>query len=174
MDSIEENCKHNRLPRNCYLCYLHRHDNEPVNLQDMIFTTLSELKVRIAKLEEYKRLQDDDIKKQDEARKEQFKESYVIHEKVKHMQDQQNYHEEKLNILLIRMDKLDLAIRLANDYEDEPKTTGLTFEEAIVAFKNGKKIKRNAWGAYHWLLLHNKSSTINNDDIMNNDWEIID
>ncbi len=59
MEEEEQNCKHQRLPRNCYLCYLHRHDNEPVNFQDMIFTTLSQLKVRISKLEEYKRLQDD-------------------------------------------------------------------------------------------------------------------
>lgn len=64
MDSTaqELQCKHNRLPRNCYLCYLHRNDNRDKTPMDTLHETISELKIRIAKLEEYKRLQDDDIR----------------------------------------------------------------------------------------------------------------
>lgn len=60
----EPNCKHNRVPRNCYLCYMHRHEYDPTKktTMDTLHETLSELKIRIAKLEEYKRLQDDENK----------------------------------------------------------------------------------------------------------------
>lgn len=66
-----------------------------------------------------------------------------------------NAHKE-LTILLIRMSNLDMVMSLAKyfdknitDYSedfdevDESKTTGLTFEEAMTAFKAGKDIKFN-------------------------------
>ena len=63
MDSFEKepNCEHHRIPRNCYLCYLHRNDYDPTKktTMDTLYETISELKIRITKLEQYARLQAD-------------------------------------------------------------------------------------------------------------------
>ena len=202
MDNLDENCKHGQITRNCYSCYLHRNDNEPVNFQDMIFSTLSELKIRIAKLEQYKLLQDDINKYShivigfcDEHRKKQIDQNVAVSNHLDCHDEDVRYlvkekiilekgcaeHNDKLNILLIRMDKLDLAIKLAteyvlfeeSDYDDEPKTIGLTFEEAITAFKKGGKIKRERFVDFIHMDKDPFTEAITPRDIFENDWEIV-
>lgn len=61
MDSTEDLCKHHKIQRNCYTCFVNREwsfDEDKTPL-DTLHETISELRVRISKLEEYKRLQDD-------------------------------------------------------------------------------------------------------------------
>ncbi len=251
MEEEDQNCKHQRIERNCYYCYLNRNGNEPVNFQDMIFTTLSELKIRISKLEEYRRLQDDvnreyykHIIKYDEHIEMNFnKLSDESEERMKEIEVQQRHdmarithhnewllehddykkklfsHDDKINILLLKLNKLETAFKESqvyvpfdeDDYADEseppvilnmvdsnsndvrfvgnitvpketlcmdkftkPKTTGLTFEEAITAFKAGKKIKRKEWAKFFYLQRNEiDDSSINSTDMLAEDWEIV-
>lgn len=54
-----------------------------------------------------------------------------------------------------------------------PKTTGLTFEEAIVAFKAFKTIKRRGWIV--WGITHkDESINLTIDDVIATDWEILE
>ncbi len=274
MDSIETNCKHHRIPRNCYLCYMHRHDHDEKHYKtsmDTLHETLSELKIRIAKLEEYKRLQDDingaQIKANDvfcdtmhDFEKELKKISdfqSVINQRwgtcvehknkqidenraaSKHFDDLDSAMEVNVNILhekieqannwILKVEK-DLTLRVfelerliesnkyvpfdEEDYDDEveppvildmvdsngekvrfigkienpketlcmdkfakPKTTGLTFEEAIIAFKAGKKIKLidEFSCAVIYEVIHDKDKGygFQHSHIFSNDWEIV-
>ena len=55
----ESMCRHNRSLRNCYECYLEYTNPKEKTQLDTLYETICELKIRISKLEEYKRLQDD-------------------------------------------------------------------------------------------------------------------
>lgn len=216
MDS-ELNCKHHRIPRNCYLCYLHRHDNtEGKTILDTLHETLSQLKIRIAKLEEYKRLQDDNnkevnkcifdlndfmyaqiqhnnisaerLKILEEHRQKQIDENRAVSNRFDAIDSWIRRVEKDLTLRVSDLEKMnqnaidaspikDIYARFAKieskltmnkwheyftsigkekelqEYIDaiatgekllsKIKTTGLTFEEAIVAFKAGKTIRMN-------------------------------
>jgi hypothetical protein len=166
----EGNCRHSIIQRNCYACHLEYINSQEKTQLDTLHETICELKIRVSKLEEYKRLQDD-LNKDHNNHKRKIK-----------------IHDEKLNILLVKMNNLDLAMTLAKDFDktiaayaenfkdfDElmkQKTTGLTFEEAIVAFKNHKSIYRNGWECSINYL--DKTIHLNIDDLLATDWEIIE
>lgn len=59
MSGIEGFCKHGNIWRNCYSCHIDFTYPKEITPMDTIHETLSELKIRVSKLEEYKRLQDD-------------------------------------------------------------------------------------------------------------------
>jgi len=58
MDNEIGLCKHGKISRNCYTCLTLHNPQEKTEL-DTLHEKLSELQIRVAKLEEYKRLQDD-------------------------------------------------------------------------------------------------------------------
>lgn len=62
MVNAEVLCKHGKIPRNCYSCHVEFIPQEKSEM-DALHETISELKIRVSKLEEYKRLQDDINKK---------------------------------------------------------------------------------------------------------------
>lgn len=59
MVNNEALCRHERIARNCYTCHLEYNYPQEKSELDTLYESISELKVRISKLEEYKRLQDD-------------------------------------------------------------------------------------------------------------------
>ncbi len=205
-ESPENTCKHQRLPRNCYLCYMHRHEYEPTRKtpMDALHETISELKIRITKLEQYSRLQadhntlqreinltlDNHIKELNEHRKKQIDENRAVakhfddldgwrealdndlgsaHEKIIKLEtmnqraidanpikdiyerfaeiDRQLKNQGDINVVLLDKFKSVIKDEIIKTKEDmvatSLKTTGLSFEEAIVAFKAGKKIRRS-------------------------------
>jgi cell fate (sporulation/competence/biofilm development) regulator YlbF (YheA/YmcA/DUF963 family) len=56
----EEKCKHSMIQRKCYACHLEYINSQEKTQLDTLYETISELKIRISKLEEYKRLQVDE------------------------------------------------------------------------------------------------------------------
>lgn len=62
MSSNQEYCKHNNITRNCYSCHLEH--TYPKSETDTLHEKLTELTIRINKLEQYKRLQDDENNRQ--------------------------------------------------------------------------------------------------------------
>jgi hypothetical protein len=60
MNGIDGYCKHGKIFRNCYTCHIEH--NPPKTEVDTLHEMISELKIRVSKLEEYKRLQDDNNK----------------------------------------------------------------------------------------------------------------
>lgn len=100
-------------------------ENKHKTLEHDILHALASLKLRINKLEQYAKYQD------------------AIN----------NKHYEKLDTLLLKFMKLDLAIDIAtqvdknicdfnDDEEQKPKTIGITFEEAATSPNNAKGIRR--------------------------------
>ncbi len=223
MSSIDGFCKHGITSRNCYSCH-----SEKTEL-DTLHETISELKIRVSKLEEYKRLQDDLNKGYqyflennhdlyiilDNYRKKQIDENRAVSKHLTQLdndnaelnsrQNDQDIETESLHVMLhgwrrsidnnlgsahekimkleefkVRMEILfgdgtppmdgmrpypyvhsSLKETLCMDKFTKPKvcagqdgelgplifpgklkTTGLTFEEALVALKSFKKIKR--------------------------------
>lgn len=63
-------------------------------------------------------------------------------------------------------------------HKPKEKTTGLTFEEAIVAIKSHKRIRRNSWiNTYYYidkenLYLYPAQFNLTLDEVLENDWEI--
>ena len=180
MDNLDENCKHGQITRNCYSCYLHRNDNEPVNFQDMIFSTLSELKIRIAKLEQYKLLQDDINKYShivigfcDEQRKKQIDENRAVEKYLTRLEEDNAELNSRQNDLSEDVEMLKGWHHSSHQQLfGEPKTTGLTFEEAITAFKVHKKIQRKHW--IGTISYKNESLYFAIEDVFANDWEIVE
>lgn len=181
-----DNCKHNNIKRNCYNCFVESwwgndDDKKPM---DTLNEKLSELQIRIAKLEQYKLLQDDmntnlyqKVNFVDEHRKSQINENRAvskhfdildvrvtelsewtrkeedrIHDKIKDVWHAIDHHAEcgveqakQMKDLTLRICELEKANEFVpfeeSDYIDEPKTSGLTFEEAIGYFIKGKSIQ---------------------------------
>jgi chromosome segregation ATPase len=118
----------------------------PTTIDNMVKTNFDTLADRMKEIEVQQR--------HDMSRITHHNEWLLEHDKLK---DKIETNHERTNILLIKMNNLDLAMSLAKDFDknitdyaedfkdfdelDEPKTTGLTFEEAITAFKAGKKIR---------------------------------
>jgi len=191
---------------------------------DKIFEAMSELKFRIAKLEEYKKLQIDvnvetskflneleDRVKIIEKMNQQcieanpikdiyswfkiyddkinkyifdlndFKNAQVtynkmtdsellnLHEHLKKQIDENRAVSKHLTDLEESYQGLSAELRYL--LEKPKKTTGLTFEEAILAFKTGKTIK--SFEAYEYNI-SKCTFVINSREILSNDWEIIE
>lgn len=234
MEELKDNCKHNRIPRNCYLCYLHRYDRKDNKTpMDTLHEKLSELQIRIAKLEQYKLLQDDmntniyqKVNFVDEHRKKQIDENRAV---SKHFDEL----DLKTKILLTPEDRIkdinhsidhlhecgveqakqmkDLTLRIcdieamnqkaidANPIKDiyerfekiekiindlnfigfmhsgklgESQKNGLTFEEALIAFKQGKNIKRKVFDNT-LNMFRPFDLMLNVKDLFANDWEVV-
>lgn len=228
-------CKHLKISRNCYTCHLEYNYPKEKTQLDTLHETISELKVRVSKLEEYKRLQDDKNKwfeyfyetshKQylelDDHRKKQIDENRAISkhldrlieeiknidESVVALKDWLSEHEQEGSAYGNEFEKRDedlnkrikdleegyqglfaeLHFLLDKECERQiKKTKGLTFEEAIAAFKLGKKIRREAWDNKEYFLnlkkyeydsrdsIERKISLIDLADILKDDWEIVE
>ncbi len=160
MSSRDGFCKHGIIARNCYSCHIDKTE------LDTLHETISELKVRVSKLEEYKRLQDDVNKdnKQDamnlyefyyklnEHHKKQMDENRAVSrhfdrldEEVKKLQDSPFGKSPTYAPLFARLEKAEQDIKyMMGDPSvqiHKPKTTGLTFDKAIKHFIQGKSIR---------------------------------
>jgi hypothetical protein len=115
----------------------------------MLLNTIISLKIRISKLEKYAEYQD----------------------KV----NEDHNCKIKRHIWLIN-----LLLKANNESQviNNKKTTGLTFEEAMISFKQGKNVKRTIWDGFFLNLDKYNKTIIMYDlklaDIMSSDWEIID
>lgn len=203
MDS-EKTCKHSKVQRNCYACHLEYINSQEKTQLDTLHETICELKIRVSKLEEYKRLQDDlnkhinnDIhnlnghrKKQidenravskhltdlDEFYSNQAKENKAIYDKFTNINDQIINIEKGMKLWEITQSSQNRNFnnRISSLEKNSIPTNikGLTFEEAIVAFKNHKSIYRNGWEySINYL---DKTIHLNIDDLLATDWEIIE
>lgn len=129
--------------------------------------------IRISELEEYKRLQDDFNTGQISVNTFHVKELEKLATK---------YGECELNSIRtnIRMSELEKNARyMMGDpsvqiHKPETKTTGLTFEEAIISFKLGHKIKRVGFPMTLWMEKCAHTYIFSLDDLMAKDWEILD
>jgi len=225
---MEDQCKHGKVTRNCYACHID-HVYSKTEL-DTLNESLSELKIRLSKLEQYLRLQADHNKLQQtiitelanhinelqEHRKKQIDENRAVSKHLTDLDESYQGLSHELRNLLEKLSDNDFVKFDPADYTDEddeskksvtfdlgngnrtevrfvgnvtipketlcmdkftkPKTTGLTLEEAITAFKTGKKIKRKAyWCDTLFMQLHNREScSMDINDIMNDDWEILE
>jgi hypothetical protein len=114
------------------------HENNIIN---ELYKRLSELIIRVKKLEQYQRLQED-----------------INRSKIHYISKPQ-------------------IMNIVKPIDNCPETKGLSFEQAIIAFKKGRTIKRTAWPAYDILKMYEKDIIkfeLTVVDIISNDWEIID
>lgn len=191
MSGIDGLCKHGKIFRNCYTCHIEH--NPPKTEVDTLHEMISELKIRVSKLEEYKRLQDDvnkerahlinyksylaladEIKKLDEHRKKQIDENRAVSrhfdrldEEIKNLDEHLNKIEKKPRISFDPGRWDTTSVRFVSSVHI--KTAG-TFDEAFKAFMDLKTIKRKN-GMRH-VLRDQSCITFSPDDILATDWEI--
>lgn len=161
MDSSQDQCKHNRISRNCYLCHMECVGGTLKEKYefDTMQQNISRLEIRTTKLEQYARLQADHNALQEEINR--TLNNYIKELQQQHIKIERDYHElvrmhdnrisaTEKNIRFMMGDPSAQVhkpkVHAGQEGELSPlkfplqKTTGLTFEEAITAFKAGKKI----------------------------------
>ena len=142
MDSTEDLCKHHKIKRNCYSCHIeHVHGEQEKTQLDTLHETISELRVRVSKLEEYKRLQDD---QNTEVNKNifdlnDFRNGQIsvnsIH--VKHIDNLDEHRKKQIDenrALSKHLDRFDEEVKNLDEFINEltKRTNGLEFSLAVV------------------------------------------
>lgn len=187
MSGIEGFCKHGNIWRNCYSCHIDFTYPKEITPMDTIHETLSELKIRVSKLEEYKRLQDDINKER--AHLINYKSYLDLADEIKKLSDFQSIINQRWATCVEHKNKqidenrsvykhlidLDesyqgLSAELRFLLEKATKTKDLTFAEAFEVFMKGKTIHRKF--GYRFTLSDRTSITFSPDDILANDWVI--
>lgn len=98
----------------------------------------------------------------------------IEYECVKCYIDKLNNNVEKLGLYdQIQHELEKIKVRISKlESKNNKKTTGLTFEEAMIYLKSRKRIKRKVWIA--GALFCSDHSHISTNDIMQNDWEVVE
>lgn len=183
-----DKCKHGRIQRNCYICHLEFvYPQNPKAEMDTLHETISELKVRVSKLEEYKRLADDEIKKLSDFQSviNHRWSTCVIHKNKqidenravsKHLTDlDESYQGLSAEVRhLLEISKKNgnplLWTPFVPSWVSTEKTKDLTFAEAFDVFMTGKTIHRK-YGC-RFTLMDASGITFSPNDILANDWVI--
>jgi seryl-tRNA synthetase len=202
MSNIEGFCKHGAIARNCYSCHIEKTE------VDKLYEKISELMVRVSKLEEYSRLQADhnnlqreintvlnnSVKDLDEHRKRQMDENRAVFKHLTDLEESYQGLSAELRHLLQKpyfsfdpgmldttkvrfVSKIDIPKEtLCMEKFTQQKTTGLTFEQAITAFKAGKKIRFHDGMTESSIYIPNIAHGYGFDysDICRDHWEIVE
>lgn len=152
---VETPCKHNRIESQCYTCHVDNINSQEKTQLDTLYEIICELKIRISKLKEYKRLQEDlnkhinnDIQNLNGHRKNQFDENrdvskYLaeLYENINRLETTQTSQNRNFNN---RISSLEKTTELTNEFDFVEESDSIVKMNVNIPKVLHKKMKQKA------------------------------